>query len=57
MREFLRNAIEPPSDSAVDSALASLHELDAVDDKDNLTPLGRHLAELSVVARSGKLRP
>lgn len=55
VREFLRNALEPPPEAAVASALRSLQELNAVDEVDNLTPLGRHLAELPVDAKLGKM--
>jgi ATP-dependent RNA helicase DHX36 len=48
-------AIEPPPEGAIASALKSLHELDAVDSKDELTALGHHLAELPVDARLGKM--
>jgi len=55
VREFLSQAIEPPPEESIASALASLAELDAVDASDELTPLGRHLAELPVDARLGKM--
>ena len=55
VRAFLKRAIEPPNEAAVDAALRSLQELDAVDTEDELTPLGLHLAELPVDARLGKM--
>jgi ATP-dependent RNA helicase DHX36 len=55
IRKFLSMAIEPPPEGAIASALKSLHELDAVDSKDELTALGHHLAELPVDARLGKM--
>ena len=55
VREFLAQAIEPPPEGAIASALRSLMELDAVDVHDELTPLGHHLAELPVDARLGKM--
>ena len=55
VREFLAQAIEPPPEGAIASALRSLMELDAVDAADELTPLGHHLAELPVDARLGKM--
>ena len=55
VRAFLKRAIEPPNEAAVDAALRSLQELDAVDVEDELTPLGLHLAELPVDARLGKM--
>jgi len=55
IRKFLSMAIEPPPEDAIASALRSLHELDAVDSKDELTALGHHLAELPVDARLGKM--
>ena len=47
-----RSSLHP---NAIASALRSLHELDAVDSKDELTALGHHLAELPVDARLGKM--
>ena len=55
VREFLSQAIEPPPEGAIASALRSLAELDAIDASDELTPLGHHLAELPVDARLGKM--
>ena len=55
VREFLAQAIEPPPEGAIASALRSLAELDAIDASDELTPLGHHLAELPVDARLGKM--
>jgi HrpA-like RNA helicase len=55
IRSFLSKAIEPPPEDAIAAALKSLHELDAVDAKDELTALGHHLAELPVDARLGKM--
>jgi len=55
VREFLAQAIEPPPEGAIASALRSLTELDAIDASDELTPLGHHLAELPVDARLGKM--
>ena len=55
VREFLGQAIEPPPENAIASALRSLTELDAIDATDELTPLGHHLAELPVDARLGKM--
>jgi hypothetical protein len=55
VRAFLAQAIEPPPEASIASALRSLMELDAVDAQDELTPLGHHLAELPVDARLGKM--
>ena len=55
VRAFLKRAIEPPPEAAVDAALRSLAELDAMDASDELTPLGHHLADLPVDARLGKM--
>jgi ATP-dependent RNA helicase DHX36 len=37
---FLSRAIEPPSPTAIRRAVEALHELSAVDDCGELTPLG-----------------
>ena len=57
VRAFLKRAIEPLPEAAVDAALRSLAELDAMDASDELTPLGHHLADLPVDARLGKMMP
>ena len=52
---FLSRALEPPESNAVDVAVKTLKRLGALDDRDNLTPLGAHLANLPVDVRVGKM--
>ncbi|KAJ8919592.1 hypothetical protein NQ315_002214 [Exocentrus adspersus] len=47
--------IEPPSEENVNSAIKRLENVGALDQEDNLTPLGHHLAALPVDVRIGKL--
>lgn len=54
-REFLSKAIEPPSDAAIKTAINNLRDLHALDDDEDLTPLGYHLATLPVDPRIGKM--
>jgi HrpA-like RNA helicase len=39
-REFLSKAIEPPSDAAIKTAINNLRDLHALDEDEDLTPLG-----------------
>lgn len=55
VREFLSKALEPPSETAIATAIKSLRELDAFDEDEDLTPLGYHLAALPVEPRIGKM--
>ena len=48
-------ALEPPSEAAVKAAIGQLGELQALDVKQSLTPLGHHLATLPVDVRIGKM--
>ena len=52
---FLSRALEPPESDAVDVAVKTLKRLGALDERDNLTPLGAHLANLPVDVRVGKM--
>ncbi|XP_021743071.1 DExH-box ATP-dependent RNA helicase DExH7, chloroplastic [Chenopodium quinoa] len=52
---FLSKAIEMPKDEAIDSAVSSLKEVGAVDENEELTPLGHHLAKLPVDLLLGKM--
>jgi HrpA-like RNA helicase len=57
-KTFLSAAPQAPPDESVDAALAHLREIgaaDAHDGVDSLTPLGRHLAQLPLDARLGKM--
>jgi HrpA-like RNA helicase len=44
----LENSIQPPDKQAVQAAINRLVEFKALDNKQQLTPLGYHLASLSV---------
>ncbi|XP_066565587.1 ATP-dependent DNA/RNA helicase DHX36 [Amia ocellicauda] len=52
---FLRKALDPPSESAVQLAVTHLIELNALDKNEELTPLGFHLARLPVEPHIGKM--
>lgn len=52
---FLARCIEPPSSMAVHSAIAHLQEIEALDSKEELTPLGVHLVDLPVEPRLAKM--
>eukprot|EP00850_Spirogloea_muscicola_P015823 SM000124S25955 [mRNA] locus=s124:410023:420711:+ [translate_table: standard] len=51
---FLQQAIEPPKPEAITSAVETLKEVGALDEREQLTSLGRHLAGLPVDVRIGK---
>lgn len=46
IRDFLAQAIEPPSPMAVDSSVRALQTLDALTEHEEITPLGRLLGNL-----------
>jgi len=52
---FLGKALEPPKVESVDTAVAALKRLGALDEREGLTPLGQHLATLPVDVRVGKM--
>lgn len=52
---FLSKALEPPKVESVETAVAALKQLGALDERENLTPLGQHLATLPVDVRVGKM--
>lgn len=52
---FLSRAIEPPSINAVNLSVEFLKTLNALDENENLTPLGYHLARLPVDPQTGKM--
>ena len=54
-KAFLSRAPQPPEELAIDNALELLHVIGALDESENLTPLGRHLAALPVDPRVGKM--
>lgn len=53
--DFLQEVLQPPPEKAVAAALAALQVLGALDEEECLTPLGRHLAQLPMEPRLGKL--
>ena len=52
---FLGKALEPPKSDAVTSAVKTLKQIGALNEKENLTALGQHLATLPVDVRVGKM--
>ncbi|KAJ0020057.1 hypothetical protein Pint_31398 [Pistacia integerrima] len=48
-------ALEPPREEAVNSAISLLYEVGAVEEDEELTPLGHHLAKLPVDVLVGKM--
>lgn len=52
---FLTKALQRPEEQAVTNALEVLHQLNALDANEELTPLGYHLAALPVDPRVGKM--
>ncbi|KAI7859753.1 P-loop containing nucleoside triphosphate hydrolase protein [Circinella umbellata] len=57
VKNFLRNAIDPPKVAALDSALRTLHAVDAIDSspRGELTPLGKHMASIPADLRISKM--
>lgn len=55
IREFLAEAIEPPSPKSVDASVVNLEALDALTDEEEITPLGRLLSSLPVHPSLGKM--
>ncbi|KAI9833160.1 MAG: hypothetical protein M1819_003782 [Sarea resinae] len=55
IRDFLAEAIEPPSAKAVDASVNNLQALEALTEDEKLTPLGRLLASLPVHPSLGKM--
>ena len=52
---FLSHALEPPSPTSVTEAMVLLHEMEALDMADQLTPLGTILARLPIEPRMGRM--
>lgn len=52
---FLSECPEPPPKAAIEVAVRTLHEVGALDETEELTSLGQHLARLPVDPRVGKL--
>ncbi|KAI9660077.1 MAG: hypothetical protein M1821_001429 [Bathelium mastoideum] len=55
IRDFLADAIEPPTSVAVDASIRSLQALQALSEGEELTPLGHVLARLPVHPALGKM--
>ena len=55
VKEFLADAIEPPSVEAIDHAVENLIQLDCLTKDEALTPLGRLLASLPIHPSLGKM--
>ena len=55
IRQFLSQAIEPPSTAAVEASVVNLQALQALTEDENLTALGRLLASLPVHPSLGKM--
>ncbi|KAJ2754500.1 hypothetical protein GGI19_002348 [Coemansia pectinata] len=52
---FLMMSLDPPLQSAVAHAIVELQEAGALDDEEQLTPIGKHLCNLPVDLHVGKL--
>lgn len=50
---FLSSVMDPPDPEAIVISLDLLRQLNALDEKENLTPLGYHLAHLPLHPRTG----
>jgi HrpA-like RNA helicase len=55
VEEVLAAAIEPPAPDRIKAAMSDLQMVGAIDDKQNLTPLGRLLLQLPVDVQFGRL--
>ncbi|KAF4374954.1 hypothetical protein G4B88_004705 [Cannabis sativa] len=55
IKPFLSEALEPPKDDAMKSAISLLYEVGALEGDELLTPLGHHLAKLPVDVLIGKM--
>ena len=53
--EVFNRALEPPSEPSVAAAVSTLLEIGAIEEDEELTPLGYHLAALPVDVRLGKM--
>lgn len=53
--DFLKMAMEPPTQLSVQSAVRYLTSIGALDEVENLTALGEHLLQLSVDPKLGKM--
>uniref|UniRef100_A0A1D1Y0G5 Putative ATP-dependent RNA helicase DHX57 n=1 Tax=Anthurium amnicola TaxID=1678845 RepID=A0A1D1Y0G5_9ARAE len=55
VKSFLLQAIQPPQEEAISSAIATLYEVGAIEGNEKMTPLGYHLAKLPVDVLIGKM--
>ncbi|KAG6398660.1 hypothetical protein SASPL_140127 [Salvia splendens] len=55
LTELCLQALEPPKEEAISSAVSLLYEVGAVEGDEQLTPLGHHLARLPVDVLIGKM--
>ncbi|KAF4518531.1 hypothetical protein B566_EDAN004275 [Ephemera danica] len=55
VRPFLSKVLDPPDPLAVDKSIELLETLNALDESENLTPLGFHLAKLPMDPQTGKM--
>ncbi|KAG0492292.1 hypothetical protein HPP92_005690 [Vanilla planifolia] len=55
IKSFLMEAIEPPGEEAIGSAIDLLYKVGAFEGCEELSPLGRHLAKLPVDVLVGKM--
>ncbi|XP_020590261.1 DExH-box ATP-dependent RNA helicase DExH7, chloroplastic isoform X2 [Phalaenopsis equestris] len=55
IKSFLSEAIEPPGEVAISSAIELLYKVGAFEECEKLSPLGYHLAKLPVDVRIGKM--
>jgi ATP-dependent RNA helicase DHX57 len=55
VRSFLKKAIDPPSIAALDSAIKSLTQVDAIDSVGELTALGKHMSNIPADLRISKM--
>ncbi|KAG8529962.1 uncharacterized protein KY384_005443 [Bacidia gigantensis] len=55
IRDFLADAIEPPAPRNVDASVFNLQALDALTEREDITPLGRLLSSLPVDPSLGKM--
>lgn len=55
VKPLLARVMEPPDEKVVDMSLALLRNISALDDSENLTPLGFHLAQLPLDPLTGRM--
>ena len=55
VKDFMRTLIEPPLITPVEDAITLLKQIGALDDLENMTPLGKKLAQIPVHPQLGKM--